>query len=531
MPTLAPDPVELLLTIPDPIVYAAPVGSDSDTGTITLGVYTRTGALIYDLTGEADLVNISEQLNEWATATIRVPRANTAALAAIEPWTTELHVYRNGVLEFAGPFDNGWRRSGSDGVRTISASDPSRYFAKRTRILPNSEGENLLQNGNFADDWRAWSHTTGATLDSGLFEDVQSVELVNGGSISQLYACTDFLKGSPYQVRLSLRVWIDSAAVSGPIATVRDISTVGRESSATVYVTDSDPREAWTTVTVDLWGPAETPNVTLLTVEALWADDAPVNVDTVTMSVIGWSDLLDALYGIKQEATTPDPVDLVKLARSLVRRNSDLNINFSTGTFSMFIDDQTSPRLAWEWLSQLTDYGTIDIGMVMSRHVRTFTVWPSGRGVDRSETVTLTPNDTDTERPRNCVDYDWSGQPGSGRNDLAVTGSDGLVGRWTELSRFDGFRLQDVRGAPSGYTDVSQLNEYAKGELRRDPEFPSLTLKGVRGGLWDTVRLGDRVTVWIDDYDVQIDSVWRVMERAYDGTTGLWDATLEADPA
>ena len=531
MPTIAPDRGRLVVRSPEPLVYAAPIGSGVEPAVWTCGIYDRDGGLIYDLTGIATVGPVIQRLNEWDSTDVTIPKSATAALGAYRKWSRELHVYRNGVLEFAGPFDGGFRARGSDGGRQKSASGLERYFMIRTRFLPQAEENNLLKNPDFTRDWSDWTRTGAPTLDATLSETAsQSAELVDGDRIRQGLYFTDFLRGASYVLRLLVRVWVSADADPGPVCTLYDNSVLGAERSAVGYVTADTPREVWTSISVDLRSPYIAPNVTQFIAEGRWDGAGTVNFDHLNLGVVALDDVLADLYDDVAPLPGPPPIDLVQIGRNMVRENRDLNIGFSAEGFAQILaNDAGAPKLVWEWLHQVTDGGTIDIGIEASRYVRTFRMWPNRRGrhIDSDE-VTLCPSWVEG-LDRNCIDYEWSGNAG-GVSDLTVTGPDGMIGRAIRPDRFDGFKVQDVRAAPSGYTSTDQLDTYANGEIDRQPQEPPLILEGIRGGLIDTVRLGDRVRAVVVDCDVDIDRWWRVTERRLLPSTGRWDATLTWEP-
>lgn len=547
MPTISPTAGELVWTGSEPVVDASVTVSTTEPGTWTAGIYETDGTLVYDLTGEATLGVITQQINGWGSTDVMVPKTNTAALAAWKPWKRELHLYRNGVLQFGGPFDNGFDRSASNGAVKLTASSWERHLSKRRREVPEAEGINLLKNPRFDDDLAMWSSDTGTppALDALTETGTQAAQLTNGDQISQGVYKTDFLRGIQYTLRLSVRVWLSSDCTDGPLFQLRDESRAGGFGGdprrTTGYIIPSTPREAWTTIAVDLAGPYDAPNVTRFVADLFWAGSGEINVDHVHLGVIGLAEILADNYGddLPTELTKPAPINLVQLSENLIRAQEDLNFGWDTGQVALFAADQGSPQLLWEVLSSLTDIGGLDVGIVGTRYVRTVRVWPSGRGVDRdpddvidfgndkSARLILCHVDTVTDVDRTCEDYTQQSQAGSGVNDLMLTGQDGVNGVAVDSTRFDGWKLQDVRSAPSGITDRDWLNAAAEATLDAEPRLAPVTFTDVRGGFIDAVRLGDRVRGIVSDAGYELDAIWRVMERRINPNTDRMDVTTK----
>lgn len=552
MATISPTVGELVWTGSEPIVATAPTVSTIEPGVWTAGIYEPDGTLVYDLTGEATLGVISEQLNAWATTDILIPKTNTSALAAWKPWARELHLYRNGVLEFGGPFDNGMNRSSSAGAVKLTASSWERHLSKRRREVPEAEGINLLKNPRFDDGLAMWSSDTGTppALDALTETGTQAAQLSNGDQISQGVYLTDFLRGIQYTLRLALRVWLSSDCTDGPLFQLRDESRAGGFGGdarrATGYITPSTPREAWTTIAVDLAGPYDTPNVTRFVADLFWNGSGTVNVDHAHLGVIGLAETLGETYGddLPAELTKPQPINLVQLSENLIRAQADLHLGWDTGQVALFAADQGSPQLLWEVLSSLTEVGDIDVGIVGTRWVRTVRVWPSGRGQDRDPDTVIDLGGDKTARlilcntdeisgiDRTCENFSQDSQAGTGVNDLMLTGQDGVNGVAVDPSRFDGWKLQDVRSGPSGLTDRDQLNAAAASDLAREPRQAPVTFADVRGGFIDVVRLGDRVRGVASDGPFELDAIWRVMNRRVNPNTDRMDVSTwwRADP-
>lgn len=544
MPTITPTVGELVWTGSEPTVEAAVTVNTDEPGVWTAGIYEPDGTFIYDLTGIAIFGIITEQPNTWATTEVLVPKTATAALAAWKPWSRELHIYRNGVLEFGGPFDNGVSRSASVGHVKLTASSWERHLSKRRREVPEAEGINLLKNPRFDDGLAMWPSSTGTPpdLDALTETGTQAAQLSSGDQMAQGVYKTDFLRNVQYTLRLTVRVWLSSDCTDGPLFQLRDESRAGGFGGdprrATGYIIASTPREAWTTLAVDLAGPYDAPNVTQFVADLFWAGSGTVNVDHVHLGVIGLAEILSENYGddLPAELTKPEPINLVQLSENLIRAQEDLNFGWDTGQVALYAADQGSPQLLWEVLSSLTDVGSIDVGIVGTRYMRTVRVWPSGRGVDRdpdtdvdvgASTVKLVLCHVDTVSgvDKTCEDYSQDFQAGSGVNDLLLTGQDGVTGVATDSTRFDGWKLQDVRSGPSGISDRDQLNAAAASDLDREPRQAPVTFKEVRGGFIDVVRMGDRVRGVVSDAGYELDAIWRVMERRINPNTDRMDVT------
>jgi len=199
VPVLDWPTAEIEVEVFPPVVYAAPLGSGASPALWEAGVYDRYGTLLHALTvydastgtRECLLGKITRRVNAWATAEIWVVKTDADALAAIKPWTTELHIYRNGVLEFVGPFDRGRTRSTADGARKFTASGLERYFDIKVQLGDEVVEAGLLKNPTFAAGFDHWNHAPDATVSGG------TVTLPSMGSnVTQEIFLTDFLPRS-----------------------------------------------------------------------------------------------------------------------------------------------------------------------------------------------------------------------------------------------------------------------------------------------------------------------------------------------
>lgn len=526
MPTLAPPAGRLVLRSPDPIFYAAPVDSGADPAVWRSEVGGSDGSIAMDLTGIARLGVITRTLNTWATVDVVIPKSELTALAECSPWATELRIYRNDVLQFVGPFDGGYSASAARGERKLSASGLERYLTKRLRKAPILEPVNLLKNPRFDDGFSAWGVLGSPAIDSGESETgTQSVDLAAGDLLNQVLVYSNFLAGAAYTLRLTCRIKLSSDADGeGTVGRIVDKSVPNNYKTATARIGLDTPREVWTSITCDLTGRCTTLGVMQFDVEALWTGSGTLSVDHLNLTVVDYdASQLSSLLDLPEQEE--QQMDLVAVTRDSLAAHRDLNIGFSaSGAGQVRVPEDGTPKLIWELARSIAEGGDKDVGVVASRFVRTFTVWPDRRGrVIDPEELTLTFGE-------HFTDYSWDGNAGRGVNKVVVT-ANGKTASATDLTRFDGFLLEDVRGAPSADWLDEPLARYAQRELTMEPELPPLELANLPCSLIGTVGLGDRVTVALEEFDVDIDSQWRVVGQQINPATDRWAPSLISEPA
>lgn len=474
-----------------------------------------------------NLGKIKERLNALPTLSLDVPKAFADAVE-VERVTREVQVYRSGGNpKFVGPILQRSADSG-DGKMGHGASGVGWYLTHRLRGGYVPWSRNYIVNPRFDDGFDRWTLTgTGITLDGDSETGTDSALLADsaGSSIKQTVLIDLATK---YQAVVEARVKLSASATTGRGLEVSVPGVFSGDTFRAAPVTAATPNGAWTTLlcVMNIEGRV---GARAMTVEVFDTVGDDIRVDHVSVTIYPITSLPES---------SPPPatqVDQAQIIRETIQAtNRDLYLGVScpdTGVLVDYKPDDDVDRTAAEIVDRYVKReGGLEWGIVATPTTRTFTTYypRQGRDIDPAE-VTLRLKAEGLE-PRNCSDYRLSEDATEAVSEMTTLGDGDYRGVYQDPDAWGGLLLQAVQSAPQG-TPLADLEGLSRKSLRTSVgEVQALQVTVTDGDLIDTVLLGDRVLTVIDDLAVQVNEVYRVIERELDPATDTMVLTLNLEP-
>lgn len=496
------------------------VGGVSSGDAWTAFVTERDGTVVAEIT-DCNLGVISERLNGWPTFDLEVPKASAVA-ADLQRVVREVQVFRGGGNpKFVGPILQRNADSNS-GAMSLTCAGVGWYLSRR--LGSNYPNGNLFINPRFDDGFMAWTNT-GVTLDSFHETGTQSVEFagVSNGEVRQTVAQT--ISGK-VTVMIEARVFVAIGA-SGSWRLFCNVS--GAPTSAYTTIDAAGGAGAWRTVQVTLDVDMDTPTAYVYGgIDTVGGTSMFVDRMGCFVFTYGTDEVVEP--ELRQEAG-----DQVQHIRSVIQdRNAGLNLGVSTAPTDQLVFWKPQADADVDAVEILNRYTKRDNGVEWSitatALTRTLTTWfpRKGRDIDAGEvTLRLV---ADGAEPRNCSGYSVGEDASEAVSEMTTLGDSLFRGISSDAAAWGGLKLQSLQQAPNG-TDRNDLEGISLRALRTSiGDTQVLTLDVDDGDLMDVIVLGDRVTVVVDDFDIQIDGIYRVVERRLEPKTDSMRLTLNPEP-
>lgn len=470
---------------------------------------------------------IKERINGGTSLSpLFLPKA-WADLSDAELVAREIQVFRSGVLQFVGPILDLQADSGSPALDG-SASGVEWYLRRRLRGGYVPWSRNYIQNPRFDDGFDRWTITgTGVSLDaeSETGTDSALLDADSDSSISQRVLIDIAVN---YQAVVEARVKLGASATTGRGLEVSVPGVSTGDTFKQAPITTATPNGAWTTLTavVNVDGRVGARD---MTVEVWSAAGDDVKVDHVSVTIFPITSLPES------SPAPPVQVDQAQVIReTILATNRGLNLGVScpdTGVDVDYEPDEDVDRFASEIVDRYVKReGGVEWRIVATAATRTFTTYFPRMGVDHDpEDVTLRFVAEGLE-PCNCSDYriGWDGSEAV--SEMTTVGEGDYRGVFQDPEAWGGLLLQSVQQAPEG-TPLADLEGLSRKALRAAAdEVQSLSVTVTDGSLIDVLALGDRVLVVIDDLGVQVNAVYRIVERELDPASDNMVLTLNVEP-
>lgn len=467
-----------------------------------------------------NLGTISEKLSSTASFDLSVPKASAVA-AEMSRVTREVQVYRNGGNPlFVGPF---LQRSASSnaGEMGISCADVSWYLTRR--YGSGFDTGNLLINPAFNDDFARWTKSGAVSLDSEHETGSQSAKFT-GTASSYLRQTVQFTPKGRYRALLEARVKVSAGSGSG-----WELSVTSRDSgtSGTTLISAAGSGEwEWVSALVDVEEPASPSGLTAEVYDL--GNSSTLLIDRMAMYQLGFG--TDDIAETDPYTQAGDQTDAI---RGLIQdRNSGINLGVSAPVTDQLVMWQPQVDADRDTLEVIDRYvkrdGGVEWYVAYTPLTRTFTVEHPRMGRDiPPEEVTL---ELGYAPAGNLSGYSLTENATAAVSYMTTLGDGPYRGVSSDLTAWGGLKLEGQQQAPAG-TDRHDLIGWSARALRLSTgETEVLTVDVFDGDLIDVIRLGDRVTVVIDDWDVQVDGIFRVVERKLIPKTDSMVLTLNPEP-
>lgn len=488
----------------------------------------------WDLDGRPafNLRSIRERLNEAPECTAVVPKAHPATKLAV-PLSTILQVFRDGDLVFVGRVV-GRDIAGRSGEVTLTAK--GRLWDLEQLVFGSANRRNLYRNGTFVDGLADWSVIGDITAEIGTahwLRDGQAVRLSNNhpGENYYLRQSRAWRTNFPVGQLLTAVAWCRITEWGGPAHEERGLMLVYRDehgqaiAQGVARIDDATRRDDWVRLQTEVVTP---PFI-----------DGRLDIHLYAPGGrIYWDDARVVMMESTTSGNYPVGNDQAETARRIVREahsgraNPDLNLGTNTpptGRVEHYAWQHADHEQIIDALRTLVDHPDgIDISIESTPVSDTFTTHYPMRGVDRRDTVTLTPvRSVAGSRVGNLADWRWTDDGLRTATDIIALGDahgpSREEGLFRDRSEVDGFAAMRVVQAPRG-TPINELDGFAAiiGETTRRIQV-AFEVHLVDPALCATLGVGDVVTVDIDDQAFEATGGWRIVESRWepDGTRWL----------
>lgn len=506
-------------------VSAWPVPDLGSDGLWEAWIGLRDGTKIIQL----DISNIGKIIkrrNTWDTLDFSIPKTDLMALAACKRWVREVQVYRDGILQFVGPIV-AYKGSGSDGSRKFGACGLLVYLNKRVRANAELDFFNRFYNPQFDDGFKYWLNN-GGTFDEGFNEAGRdrSVILGDGDTLGQTVYMGNY--DFDYSVQVACRVWIDeevTPSIELPLIVVNcpGVSLTPEYSYATI--SENTPRGTWTTVAAYIKVDGFTQPFSTFQCYFVGQPGGNVRIGLCSFAILG---IPTSIIDPSEYARQYDSVEMATdIANTIQSVNSDLNLGVSITPVGAYVSSKIETVKAWDRIRTHLATGLIEVDTQHTQYTRYVLAGARlGRDIPSSELVIKVGEDG------NADDYDYDDNATNARNSIYAISQDGLVGQALDSDSYDGFLLEDIISVPQGIDTQELRNAYANYELKLgDGRDVALVVKQVAGGLVNFVKKGDRATVQIEDNDIVLYEVKRVLDIEIDPNNDTFDIVFNYEEA
>lgn len=473
-----------------------------------------------------NLGKIKERINGGTTLSpLSLPKAwaDLDEAALVE---RELQVYRSGVLQFVGPILD-LQADSKAGDLDGSATGVEWYLRRRLRGGYVPWSRNYIVNPRFDDGFARWIQTgTGISLD-GDSETGTDSALLDDGSSSSLAQTVLIDIAVRYQAVVEARVKVSATATGrGLEVTVPGVG--GGDTFRSAPITSATPVGAWTSLTVfvEIEGRVGARD---LTAEVFSATGGDVKVDHVSVTIF-------PITSLPESSPAPVPqVDQAQVIReAILAANRGLNLGVDcpdTGQLVDYQPDEDVDRFVSEVIDRYVKRENgVEWRIVATPATRTFTTYYPRMGVDHDPAEVTLRWVPEGDEPRNCSSYriGWDGSEAV--SEMTTVGDGDYRGVYQDPDAWGGLLLQSTQQAPQG-TPLPDLEGLSRKALRAAAdEVQALSVTVTDGALIDVLKLGDRVLVVIDDLGVQVNAVYRIVERELDPSTDNMTLTLNVEP-
>lgn len=477
----------------------------------------------------ANLRPIDQRLNDMWTTSVEIPKG-VAAATEMHRITREVQIARSGRVIMSGPIVGRQATSAPNSPgRTFPVNDVRWYLTRQLRGGAQPWSRNYITNYRFDDGFDRWILTgTGITLDGDSETGTDSMLLADGTatSIAQSVLIDIALK---YQVVIEARVKVATGATTGRGLEVEIPGVGGGDSWKVAEVTADTPRDAWTSLTATLNVDGRV-GARTLTARIHGVDDGDLRVDRVLVTIFPITSLTESVG---------PPITQVDIAQefidAIIATGRDFNIGVRAEPTGQLIDHTPD-----EWIDTYVDDlielwvkrdPGIDWGFEYTPTTRTAVAYFPHQGRDiTSDVVTLRLKPAGGD-PVNTARYDLDENAVEAVSEVTTKGAGGFRGVFQDPTAWGGMRLQLVQEADEK-TPIADLEGLSRKAIRASiGDVRALTALVTDGTLIDLIRLGDRVLVIVDDEDVQINEIYRVVGIELDPKTDNMKLTLNVWPS
>lgn len=492
-------------------------------------------AWITDLSGtriatldRANLRPITQRLNDMWTTAVEIPKG-LAVATEMHRITREVQIARSGRVIMSGPIVGRQATSAPNNpTRVFPVNDVRWYLTRQLRGGAQPWSRNFIVNPRFDDGFNRWVLTgTGITLDGDSETGTDSALLADGTatSIAQSVLIDLAIK---YQVVVEARVMI-TGGTTGRGLEVEIPGVQGGDGWKAVPVTADIPRGAWTSLTAVLNVDGRV-GARTVTARVHGVDGGEIRIDHVAATIFPITSLTESVG---------PPVTQVDIAQefidAILAGGRDFNIGVRAAPTGQLID-HTPDEWVDMYVDDLIDLWVkrdpgIDWGFEYTPTTRTAVAYFPHQGRDITpDVVTLRLKPVGAE-PVNTASYDLDENAAEAVSEVTTKGAGGYRGVYQDPEAWGGLRLQLVLEADEK-TPIADLEGLSRKAIRASiGDVRALSVVVTDGSLIDVIRLGDRVLVVVDDEDVQINEVYRVIEIELDPRTDNMKLTLNVWPA
>ena len=468
------------------------------------------------LVPDAEPEEITWELNRHETAVVKFPK-DLASVGTydLHPWHSDLQIYHDEDILFWGPIVPA-TASGGEGAVTVECAGPAIYLAKRN---VDAERPNRITNPSFEDGTTGWTNSgvdAVTVISTNSYRAGSSVRLSEVSAQQDAFITQSFSEvGTGIGTALEFRGWFFIQSLNDHALDRRGLFVEGLEGGAVqdfdFYPIDvATPQGVWTEASAQLWVP---PDRTWTIRVRLYAPQGEI--------------LWDALRGVRYESlSTAQPgnvnakkdvaaitSDIVRSIQLPWRDKSDVNLgrDCPASGVSLTKHYQWADHIRADGaVSEFIEAGYLDWFVTLEPPVRTFRTQSPRRERDKTAIVLAYGGNR-------VASYVYTEDGNDTESDIFLLG-DGNGPARSEAHAQDtsdtaGVVLQGVYVAPPKTTLQAlddQVEDYIATKSRIGRVIELVTVQG-GGDLIHELRVGDLVTVSIDDGWVQVSGSWRIV--------------------
>lgn len=484
----------------------------------------------------ANVERITEAINGYGTdIEWTFPKYDPAIAAGqgadVQLLKREAQVWQNGAGPIAWGVLVGARGDGKDGAIDVTAPGLGWYLSRRHI---DKARDNYITNPGFEDGLTGWTtvNCTPTVITSQRRLGANAVRLTSSTADGSSYLATTFaVTGTEVGTNVYVAGHYFTETFNAPALELRGLFVqAGPPAGAAVQfqsaIIDSGSP-------INEWDRIEIPDPIAVPANTTWHIE-------VRLYVGNGSVVWDAVQGVIPESVSDYNVDiasglfplLIAHAQSAAAGKSDLNITTNAAASGVTVpvkawqfDEHTPAESAIRELVERDD--GFDWRVQFSQTDRVATTYSPRIGVDRSGSVTL-------ELGVNVADYQLGEDGATTENNITVYGDgdgpDREEGYAVDTADLDGLVLQGVYQAPPS-TAIDALEPIAGDHLSTKKRLVRhLTVTTIPSlALVQLLKIGDIVTVVINDGWVQVSGSWRIVNREHYPRSETMNLTLNEE--